>query len=271
MSPRKLFVQEMEDLRQDVLQMGEWVIDGYTCLFETLEKKDGETMSRFVRHDRVIGDMQRNIEARCLNLLTRQTPVAGDLRTVSASLKIASDLERIGNHLSDMAELFTRMGYVDLNTISSYFGPMIAETKVSAEKSVKAFVERNMDLAREVIKLDEPQSHKTGVPGIKGIPVSAGRIVANIAPAAVDRPDHIGQRHSGHDILGQGKSFPGAVAPNLIKLMIFAKRLAFWSGDAQRNRFPAVRSHKDGAQKQIDIAMSPFAETHTDMFMNRFA
>ena len=108
-------MQEMEDLRQDVLQMGEWVIDGYTCLFETLEKKDGETMSRFVR----------------------------------------SDLERIGNHLSDMAELFTRMGYVDLNTISSYFGPMIAETKVSAEKSVKAFVERNMDLAREVIKLDD--------------------------------------------------------------------------------------------------------------------
>ena len=140
MSPRKLFVQEMEDLRQDVLQMGEWVIDGYTCLFETLEKKDGETMGRFVRHDRVIGDMQRNIEARCLNLLTRQTPVAGDLRTVSASLKIASDLERIGNHLSDMAELFTRMGYVDLNTISAHFGPMIAETKVSAEKSVKAFV-----------------------------------------------------------------------------------------------------------------------------------
>ena len=155
MSPRKLFVQEMEDLRQDVLQMGEWVIDGYTCLFETLEKKDGETMSRFVRHDRVIGDMQRNIEARCLNLLTRQTPVAGDLRTVSASLKIASDLERIGNHLSDMAELFTRMGYVDLNTISAHFGPMIAETKVSAEKSVKACVERNMDLAREVIKLDD--------------------------------------------------------------------------------------------------------------------
>ena len=99
--------------------------------------------------------MQRNIEARCLNLLTRQTPVAGDLRTVSASLKIASDLERIGNHLSDMAELFTRMGYVDLNTISAHFGPMIAETKVSAEKSVKAFVERNMDLAREVIKLDD--------------------------------------------------------------------------------------------------------------------
>ena len=155
MSPRKLFVQEMEDLRQDVQQMGEWVVDGYTCLFETLEKKDGETMSRFVRHDRVIGDMQRNIESRCLNLLTRQTPVAGDLRTVSASLKIASDLERIGNHLSDMAELFTRMGYVDLNAISAHFSPMIAETKVSAEKSVRAFVERNMDLAREVIDLDD--------------------------------------------------------------------------------------------------------------------
>ena len=79
MSPRKLFEQELEELRQDLLQMAEWVEDGYTCLFETLEKKDSETMKKFVRHDRVIGDMQRNIESKCLSLLTRQTPVSRDL------------------------------------------------------------------------------------------------------------------------------------------------------------------------------------------------
>ena len=63
MSPRKLFEQELEELRQDVLQMAEWVQDGYDCLFAALEKKDGDQMRRYVRHDRTIEDMQRNIES----------------------------------------------------------------------------------------------------------------------------------------------------------------------------------------------------------------
>lgn len=155
MAPRKLFEIELKELHQDVQQMGEWVDDGYACLFDTLEKKDDETMKKFVRHDRVIGDMQRNIESKCLSLLTRQTPVARDLRTVSAALKIASDLERIGNHLSDMAELFTRMDFLPLSGISARFPSMIEDTKKSAVMAVDAFVNHNSSLAEDVIALDD--------------------------------------------------------------------------------------------------------------------
>lgn len=155
MSPRKLFDTELQELHEDVQQMGEWVGDGYDCLFHALDKKDGETMKRFVRHDRVIEDMQRNIESRCLSLLTRQTPVAKDLRTVSAALKIASDLERIGNHLSDMAELFTRMEFLPLDGISTHFLPMIEETKKSSAMAVEAFVNHDSKLAKDVIELDD--------------------------------------------------------------------------------------------------------------------
>ena len=155
MAPRKLFHQELEELRQDILQMAEWIEDGYVCLFETLAKKDGETMRRFVRHDRVIGDMQRNIESRCLSLLTRQTPVARDLRTVSAALKIVTDLERCGNHLSDMAEFFTRMGMPDLNEYSETFGMMIEETKKLLKKAVDSFINRDPELGREVVDGDD--------------------------------------------------------------------------------------------------------------------
>lgn len=155
MSPRKLFDQELEELRQDILQMAEWVEDGYSCLFETLEKKDGETMKRFVRHDRVIGDMQRNIESKCLSLLTRQTPVAGDLRTVSAALKLVTDLERIGNHLSDMAELFTRMEMERLEKFSPEFPMMVEDTGELTKKAVDSFVKRDIKLAQEVVDGDD--------------------------------------------------------------------------------------------------------------------
>ncbi|MCI7794777.1 MAG: phosphate signaling complex protein PhoU [Lachnospiraceae bacterium] len=155
MSPRKLFEQELEELRQDVLQMADWVEDGYDCLFDTLKKKDAETMKRFVRHDRVIGDMQRNIESKCLSLLTRQTPVARDLRTVSAALKVVTDLERCGNHLSDMAELFTRMGMEELEGYSETFGIMIAETKEILKQASEAFVNRDMKLGEEAVSRDD--------------------------------------------------------------------------------------------------------------------
>lgn len=155
MSPRKLFEQELEELRQDVLQMAEWVQDGYDCLFATLEKKDGDQMRRYVRHDRTIEDMQRNIESQCLSLLTRQTPVARDLRTVSAALKVVTDLERIGNHLSDMAELFVRMDLPELSRYSSAFPDMVRETRTLIGKAARAFVERNMAMGQEAIDADD--------------------------------------------------------------------------------------------------------------------
>lgn len=155
MSPRILFEKELSELSEDVLQMAEWVEDGYDCLFATLEKKDAETMKRFVRHDRVIGDMQRNIESKCLSLLTRQTPVARDLRTVSAALKVVTDLERIGNHLSDMAELFTRMGLADPSAYSAVMPDMIKETRELIRKAVESFVKHNIELAREAVAADD--------------------------------------------------------------------------------------------------------------------
>lgn len=155
MSPRVLFEKELADLRQDVLQMAEWVEDGYDCLFEALKKRDAETMKRFVRHDRTIGEMQRNIESRCLSLLTRQTPVARDLRTVSAALKIVTDLERIGNHLSDMAELFVRMDYPELSAYSVHLPGMVENTKKIMRDGATAFAGRNTELAKAVIAADD--------------------------------------------------------------------------------------------------------------------
>lgn len=155
MSPRKLFEQELESLRQDVLQMAEWVEDGYDCLFDTLRKKDREVMKKFVRHDRVIEDMQRNIESRCLSLLARQAPVARDLRAVSAALKAVTDLERIGNHLSDMAELFIRMDMREVSGYASGLPNMIEETRRQLGMAVDAFIKRDIRLAREAIAADD--------------------------------------------------------------------------------------------------------------------
>ena len=152
MSPRKLFEQELEELRQDVLQMAEWVQDGYDCLFAALEKKDGDQMRRYVRHDRTIEDMQRNIESQCLSLLTRQTPVARDLRTVSAALKVVTDLERIGDQAEDIAEIVIS-GQV--NEGEELLRDMAASTIKMVTESVDAYVKHDTMLAEKVIAEDD--------------------------------------------------------------------------------------------------------------------
>ena len=155
MSPRKLFEQELEELRQDVLQMAEWVQDGYDCLFAALEKKDGDQMRRYVRHDRTIEDMQRNIESQCLSLLTRQTPVARDLRTVSAALKVVTDLERIGDHAVDIAELALRLDQRDAQSMIQFLPEMVANVKAMLQGAIRAFVRKDLELARSMEERDD--------------------------------------------------------------------------------------------------------------------
>lgn len=112
-------------------------------------------MTAIVQNDRIINDMQRNIEAKCLTLLTRQQPVAGDLRRVSAALKVVTDIERVGDHVSDMAELFLRMKMPVLREYSESLPAMIDAVRKSVNESIEAFVDSNMEAAMDVIAFDD--------------------------------------------------------------------------------------------------------------------
>lgn len=155
MSPRLLFEQELNNLREDVSSMGDYVIQIYARLFQALKAKDEETVREIVKLDRGINDMQRNIEAQCLTLMTRQQPVARDLRHISASLKVVTDIERIGDHVSDMAELLERMHLKELTKYSPNLPKMIEAAQRMMCQSIEAFVEHKTDLAAEVIAYDD--------------------------------------------------------------------------------------------------------------------
>lgn len=155
MSPRTLFEHELEELRASVTRMGEQIEQVYAKLFQALKQKNREEMENIVQDDRIINDMQRNIEARCLTLLTKQQPVARDLRMVSAALKVVTDIERVGDHVSDMAELFLRMDMPVLSEFSESLPEMVDAAKRSVCEAVDAFVDRNLEDAREVIAYDD--------------------------------------------------------------------------------------------------------------------
>ncbi len=155
MAPRVSFEHELEELKKSVTAMGELIEQVYSKLFLVLENKDAEAMESIIENDRIINDMQHSIEARCLTLLTRQQPVARDLRVVSAALKVVTDVERIGDHVSDMAELFLRMNLPNLEEFSESLPQMVLAAKEIVWEAVEAFVEGDVEEAQKVIAYDD--------------------------------------------------------------------------------------------------------------------
>ena len=110
MSPRVLFEQDLETLKNKVSEMGEHAEISYDHMLYGIRENKEDILKTLLDTDHKMVDMQRSIEAMCLSLLTRQQPVARDMRLVSAALKVVTDIERIGDHVADMVELYLRMG-----------------------------------------------------------------------------------------------------------------------------------------------------------------
>lgn len=155
MSPRVIFEQELESLKEKVAQMGQRAGSSYERLYQAVTEEDGETVRQLLDTDRQMTDMQRSIEAHCLTLLTRQQPVACDLRMVSAALKSVTDIERIGDHVTDMSELFLRMEKRGFNTSETGLDEMMRQTGEMLRMAVEAFVNGDAAEAEQVILADD--------------------------------------------------------------------------------------------------------------------
>ncbi len=155
MSPRTLFEHELGQLRDDLKKMCFQAEAVYDRLFAAMAVKDQETILAILEQDRVVKDMEKNIESRCLSLITKQHPIARDLRTVSASLKVVTDIKRVGDIVTDMAELILRLQMKEVSAYSENLPLMIKETKALLRSAVEAFLRRNKEEAENVISGDD--------------------------------------------------------------------------------------------------------------------
>lgn len=155
MSPRIAFERELGLLHENVADMAKRVEKNYEDLFEAYENKSEEAIVIIKQNDKEINNKQREIESECMFLITKQQPVIGDLRMVTASLKVVTDIERVGDHVADMAELLLRMRMKRLEQYSEHLLPMIQAAKEMVHMAVLAFVERDLDAAKEVIRSDD--------------------------------------------------------------------------------------------------------------------
>ena len=107
-----------------------------------------------IRRERDIDQREREIESLCMKLLLQQQPVARDLRTISSALKMISDMERIGDQASDIAEITRSIGPIPLHG-QLHVEEMARSAVKMVTDSVESFVKRNLDMALGVMEYDD--------------------------------------------------------------------------------------------------------------------
>lgn len=152
---RDFYDKQLEKLNNYLEEMGTLIEHAIQESISALMKQDKEEAEKTIRYDSEINNKEREIENLCMSLLLSQQPVATDLRMVSAALKMVTDMERIGDHAADIAELTLLLAENGVPTDLSEIEKMAKETTYMVKESVDAYIQRDTNKASQVIKYDD--------------------------------------------------------------------------------------------------------------------
>ena len=153
---RSKFDEQLALMKNELIQMGALCEEAISLAAKALTEGDKTLAEKVGPLDGEIDQMERDIESLCLKLLLQQQPVARDLRQISAALKIITDMERIGDQASDIAEIILAMlaeGYVPEDV--GHIREMARETIKMVTESVDSYVRQDIEPARAVIAHDD--------------------------------------------------------------------------------------------------------------------
>ena len=156
MTVRTQYEADLTALKAALVEMGQNAADAVEAALEALctadaEAAAAEAAAAIVKGDGRINNMERDIEHRCMTLLLRQQPVAGDLRRISTAMKVVTDIERMGDHAADIAEIIPH-----LVTVRRDGDPAVSQAIRMGQKAHKMILDALAALAGE----DEPAAQK---------------------------------------------------------------------------------------------------------------
>ena len=157
---RNRFNQQLAELNMGLVHMGQLCEEAIGAAVEALSTQDESIAREAISLEKIIDEKEREIQALCLRLLMQQQPVASDLRIISSAMKMITDMERIGDQAADIAEIVIPLVEKEQFTEPRYIEEMAVATRKMVVSSVNAYVDRNVELAREVIAMDDAVDEK---------------------------------------------------------------------------------------------------------------
>jgi phosphate transport system protein len=149
------FHDELSHVKVRLLTMSGEAEAALGLAVEALLERDGEKAQRVIAGDRVIDSMEVEVEEQCINLLALQQPMARDLRMLTSALKIANDLERVGDHAVNIAQSAERLIQARPITPEPEIVEMARLAREMLSDALEAFIRGDAAAGREVCLRDD--------------------------------------------------------------------------------------------------------------------
>ncbi|MBW1659678.1 MAG: phosphate signaling complex protein PhoU [Deltaproteobacteria bacterium] len=151
----KTFDKELKSLKDKILEMGEMVQEAIATSIRSLVERDSELARKVIENDRLVNELEVQIDGICLSLIALRQPAGGDLRFIATGLKVNVDLERIGDLAVNISERALDLNkepqlkpYIDIPRMDEDVRWMI-------RGALDAYIKRDEAIAMEVIQRDE--------------------------------------------------------------------------------------------------------------------
>jgi len=150
----RYFDEELKGLHKEILRMGVLAQEAIYKSIEALKNRDKAAAEEAIDSDDKIDALELGIDERCIDLIARHQPMAGDLRFITTGMKINSELERIADLAVDICQRVVQLAdkpllkpLVDIPKLSTVAQNMVRDV-------IDAFVKKDVGLARKVLLSD---------------------------------------------------------------------------------------------------------------------
>ncbi len=154
-STRSTFDRALVTIRDDIVRMGSLVEAAVDRAFTSFQTHDGDLAHAVIAEDKVINDLRYKAEQEITSTMALQQPMAHDLRVLLASLIIANELERMGDHGEGIARTVDRHILEPITDIPPQLIDMADHVREMIRQSMDAFLSEDVERARATAQMDD--------------------------------------------------------------------------------------------------------------------
>ncbi|WP_159881575.1 phosphate signaling complex protein PhoU [Paenibacillus puerhi] len=190
MDTRSNFHSALEELQSELLKMGSLAENSIEGAVEALSRRDEALAQRIIENDDQIDELLLEVEENCLRLIALQQPMASDLRIIGTALKIAIDLERIGDHAVDIAKIARRLAGKTQVKPLEIIPHMAVLVKEMLSESLASYTDRDIHRAASLAERDDEVDKQYSaivdeINGLMNVDVSRNRELSQLMMSAL--------------------------------------------------------------------------------------
>ncbi|PGZ98778.1 phosphate transport system regulatory protein PhoU [Bacillus pseudomycoides] len=178
---REQFQYDLQALQQKIIELGELAKQALEIAMEGLRTRDVEKALEVIDGDYRMDNLEEEINDFALMLITKQQPVASDLRRIFISIKTATDLERIADHAVNIAKSTIRLGEKEVSVSLQNLEDMFKIAIDMLQNVIQAYREENLTYAKKIAEMDD------------AVDELYGKAIREFISSIPNQPDTIGQ------------------------------------------------------------------------------